>query len=150
MTREQPSSAPSPGVLIAVVLSIAAMAVSLVALDRAMNPAGAAAGQQAPAPAPPLVAPSVVAPAPAPGPAPMARQSAAVPNARTAVVPQVGPGTVPPPLDQAAVATMGAGEVRAALAAVARARRLEGLDAVTQERLSMEFNLLLERAKSVR
>jgi hypothetical protein len=80
----------------------------------------------------------------------MARQSAAVPNARTAVVPQGGPGTVPPPLDQATVATMGAGEVRAALAAVARARRLEGLDAVTQERLSMEFNLLLERAKSVR
>jgi hypothetical protein len=155
MRHEQPSGLASLGVPIAIVLGAGSMVISLVALQYALNAAGAAAS---PAPAGAAPAPATVpSPASAPAadaaasPAPAAPAVPASPTRAAAAVPaspSPSAGTAPAPLTQSAVDAMTGREAREALMAVARARRDGSLDQDTRDRLRREFDMLLERVKS--
>ncbi len=144
MRHEQPSGLASLGVPIAIVLGAGSMVISLVALQYALNAAGAAAS---PAPAGAAPAPATV-PSPASAPAADAAASPAPAAPAVPASPTPSAGTAPAPLTQSAVDAMTGREAREALAAVARARRDGSLDQDTRDRLRREFDMLLQRVKS--
>lgn len=120
------------------------MVISLVALQYALNAAGAAAS---PAPAGAAPAPATV-PSPASAPATDAAASPAPAAPAVPASPTASAGTAPAPLTQSAVDAMTGREAREALMAVARARRDGSLDQDTRDRLRREFDMLLQRVKS--
>lgn len=120
------------------------MVISLVALQYALNAAGAAAS---PAPAGAAPAPATV-PSPASAPAADAAASPAPAAPAVPASPSPSAGTAPAPLTQSAVDAMTDREAREALAAVARARGDGSLDQATRDRLRREFDMLLQRLKS--
>jgi hypothetical protein len=144
MRHEQPSGLASLGVPIAIFLGAGSMVISLVALQYALNAAGAAAS---PAPAGAAPAPATV-PSPASAPAADAAASPAPAAPAVPASPSPSAGTAPAPLTQSAVDAMTDREAREALAAVARARGDGSLDQATRDRLRREFDMLLQRLKS--